>query len=103
MANKKIMTVWTKYRVEFGITDGTKGAYLGDNIAELHKAIDNDKRLNDMTWLKSILKYGYFYEFKDNPYKTTDYVIDNCMHFMWTVRENPHKEQITDRKGRELI
>lgn len=82
-------TAWTKYRVEFGTTGGLNGAYLGDSVEELHEAIDNDKRLEKFEKthdFANILKYGYFWEFKDESYGTKDYVIDNCMHFMWTVR-----------------
>jgi len=79
-------TVWTKYRVEFGATGGSNGAYIGDTVEALHNAIDSDKRLDDDAWLRDILKYGYFWEFQDKPYETKDYVIDNCIHFMWTVR-----------------
>ena len=82
-------TAWTKYRVEFGTTGGLCGAYIGDTLEDLHKAIDSDLRL--LPYEKThdfvnILKYGYFWEFKDKQYETKDYVIDNCMHFMWTVR-----------------
>lgn len=80
-------TVWSKYRVEFGATGGSKGAYLGDTVKELHEAIDSDKRLEDDESLKNILKYGYFGEFDDANYETKDYVIDNCLHIMWTVRK----------------
>lgn len=82
-------TAWTKYRVEFGTTGGLSGAYLGDSVEGLHEAIDNDKRLEKFEKTHdfvNILKYGYFWEFKDGSYETKDYVIDNCMHFMWTVR-----------------
>lgn len=84
-----INTIWTKYRVEFGTTGGLSGAYLGDTVEELHDAIDSDKRLDKYEKTHdfvSILKYGYFCEFIDSQYETKDYVIDNCMHFMWTVR-----------------
>lgn len=79
-------TIWTKYRVEFGMTDNKKGVYVGDTVEELHESIDSDKRLENHVWLRDTLKYGYFWEFQDKPYETKDYVIDNCMHFMWTVR-----------------
>lgn len=82
-------TAWSRYRVEFATTGGLKGAYLGDTIEELHESIDEDYRLNTFEQthdFKSVLKYGYFWEFKDKNYETKDYVIDNCMHFMWTVR-----------------
>jgi len=79
-----IDTVWSKYRVEFGFVDGKKGAYLGDTVEELHSVIDSDNRLEK--WLIDTLKYGYFWEFKDKPYETKQYTIDNCMGFMWTVR-----------------
>lgn len=75
------------------------GAYLGDIVEELHEAIDNDKRLDQYErthGLRDSLKYGYFEEFRDKPYETQDYVIDNCMHFMWTVREPDFK--ITPKK-----
>jgi hypothetical protein len=86
---KQVNAVWCKYRVEFGTTSGLKGAYLGDTVEELHEAIDSDKRLDRFEKTHdfvNILKYGYFWEFKDKPYETKDYVIDNCMHFMWAVR-----------------
>lgn len=92
-------TIWTKYRVEFGTTSGLSGAYIGNTIKDLHAAIDNDKRLKKYEKthdFASCLKYGYFWEFKDNPYETKDYVIDNCMHFMWTVRG-------VQEKGREEV
>lgn len=73
-------TVWSKYRVEFGILGGLMGVYIGDTIEELYKAIDSDKRLANDESLRDMLKYGYFWEFKDKPYKTNDY------DFMWTVR-----------------
>lgn len=76
--------VWCKYRVEFGCTDGRLGAYLGDTVEQVHRAIDNDSQLDEGE--KSILKYGYFGEFKDKPYTTQNYVIDNGIHFFWIVR-----------------
>lgn len=82
-------TVWSKYRVEFGTSGGLMGAYIGDTVDELHEAIDSDKRLDEFEKshdFVSLLKYGYFFEFKDKPYETRDYVIDNCIHLMWTVR-----------------
>ena len=78
-------TVWTKYRVELGTTGRLHGSYLGDTVEQLHTAIDSDLRLDD--GLRRILKYGYFGEFENGEYITKDYVIDNCMHLMWTVRE----------------
>lgn len=81
-----MMTVWTKYRVEFGMTSNEKGSYVGNTVEELHEAIDSDRRLDNKAWLKNTLKYGYFDEFMTRDYETKDYVIDNCMHFMWTVR-----------------
>ena len=80
-------TVWCKYRIEFALGGTVKGAYLGGTVEELHEAIDNDKRFDDDEGLRNILKRGYFGEFIGKPYKTQDYVIDNCMHFMWTVRK----------------
>ena len=79
-------TVWCKYRIEFALGGNKKGAYLGDTVEELHHAIDSDKRLDSDEGIRNILKYGYFGEFVDKPYETRDYVIDNCMHFMWTVK-----------------
>lgn len=79
-------TIWTKYRVEFGTTSGRTGAYIGDTVEKLHEAIDNDRRLDSDPSFRNILKYGYFWEFQDKEYETKDYVIDNCLHFMWTVR-----------------
>jgi hypothetical protein len=79
-------TVWTKYRVEFGTVGSRNGAYIGDTVKELHEAIDSDRRLDSDKGLKDILKHGYFKEFLGKNYETKDYVIDNCMHFMWTVR-----------------
>ena len=82
-------TVWSKYRVEFGTTSGLLGAYIGDTVEDLHNAIDKDQRLDKYEkthGLRDTLKYGNFGEFKNKPYETTQYVIDNCMHFMWTVR-----------------
>lgn len=84
-----MLTVWSKYRIEFGTTSGLKGAYLGDTVKELFEAIESDRRLDKYEKTHdfvSMLKYGYFGEFKDKPYETKEYVIDNCMHFMWTVR-----------------
>ncbi|UUV46326.1 hypothetical protein [Bacillus phage vB_BanS-Thrax2] len=80
-------TIWTKYRVEFGMTDNKKGVYVGDTVEELHESIDSDKRLEAYKDIRYMLKYGYFNEFRNKPYETKDYVIDNCMHFMWTVKE----------------
>ena len=77
-------TAWTKYRVEFGTTGQLHGAYIGDTITQLHAAIDSDSRLDND--LRNVLKCGYFGEFTKDEYITKDYVIDNCMHFMWTVR-----------------
>lgn len=79
-------TVWSNYRVEFGTTGNLMGAYIGESVEDLHNAIDSDRRLEKDGGLRDILKFGYFGEFKDKPYETKDYVIDNCMHFMWTVR-----------------
>lgn len=81
-----MITIWCKYRIEFALGGRFKGAYLGETLEELHEAIDSDKRFDDDEGLRNILKYGYFGEFIDKPYKTQDYVIDNCMHFMWTVK-----------------
>lgn len=81
-----VNTVWSKYRVEFGTTSGLQGAYVGRTMEEVYEAIWSDNRLEDKVEIKDILRYGYFGEFIDEPYKTQDYVIDNCMHFMWTVR-----------------
>lgn len=78
--------IYSKYRIEFVIGGRRKGAYLGDTVKELHEAIDNDKRLDDDKGFRNILKYGYFGEFSNQPYKTQDYVIDNCIHFMWNVK-----------------
>lgn len=82
---QNLNTVWTKYRIEFGSSELSL-AYLGDTIEELHHAIDTDKRLDSDAELRRLLKEGWFGEFKDGNYVTQEYVIDNCMHFMWTVR-----------------
>lgn len=78
------------------MTNGLMGAYVGDTVEELHKAIDSDSRLAD--WLADTLKKGYFYEFSAKPYETKQYVIDNCMHFMWTVRV-----PMTDEAKRDAV
>lgn len=84
-----VNTIWSKYRVEFGTTGNIQGAYIGDTMQDVYEAIDNDRRLDkykETHDFVDILKHGYFGEFRDKPYETKDYVIDNCMHFMWTVR-----------------
>lgn len=82
-----VKTIWAKYRIEFGTTGGRLGAYLGDTVEQVHEAINLDKRLDSDPSFRNILKYGYFGEFTDGNYETKDYVIDNCIHIMWTVRE----------------
>ena len=66
------------------------GAYIGNTVEELHEAIDSDTRLDKFEKthdFANLLKYGYFWEFKDKPYETKEYVIDNCIGLMWTVRD----------------
>jgi hypothetical protein len=101
-----LKTVYSKYRVEFGTSSGLMGVYIGDTIEDLHEAIDNDKRLAKYEKthdFASILKYGYFWEFKDKPFETKDYVMDNCMHFMWTVKGTDKKEPKTISELREQV
>ena len=80
-----VRLVYTKYGIEIG-TSSFNASYIGNTIEELHNAIDNDKRLDTDEGMRRILKEGYFGEFLEGNYITKDYVIDNCMHFMWTVR-----------------
>lgn len=75
-----------KYRAEFGFLGGLSGTYQGNTIDELYEAIENDWALID--FIKEVLMFGYFGEFVVPEFmKTQNYVIDNCMHFMWTVDE----------------
>lgn len=82
-------TIWTKYRVEFAAGSKIFGSYLGDTVEGLHRAIEGDFRLKEYEeshGYVDILKYGYFKEFENGEYESKEYVIDNCMHFIWTVR-----------------
>jgi hypothetical protein len=69
------------YRIEFGCVDDREGMYLSDTIEGIHKQIDNDKQLNEDE--KSILKYGYFNEFKDKDYHDEHFCIDNGFDCCW--------------------
>ncbi len=80
-----------KYEVQYGCVDGREGVYKGGTIAEIHQQIEDDSALRSDE--KDILKYGYFKEFKNKDYKTSNYVIDNGIHFMWKV--NKHKGKIS--------
>jgi hypothetical protein len=61
------------------------GAYLGRTVQQVHQAIYRDNQLSDIE--KDILCFGYFKEFKNKPYETKDYVIDNGYHIFWVVKE----------------
>ncbi|WAX16558.1 hypothetical protein LC76P1_00121 [Lysinibacillus phage LC76P1] len=77
--------IHSKYRVEFGTVSGLKGSYLGDTKEELASSIMSDFRVP--LWIRESLIDGYFSEFKVEDYKSKEYVIDNAVHFMWTVKE----------------
>ncbi|TPG68635.1 hypothetical protein EEL31_08950 [Brevibacillus laterosporus] len=70
-----------RYIVKYYLSDGRSGMYVGNTIFEVHRSVDADCNLEDI--LKSIFKYGYFWEFENEDYKTRDYVIDNCIHISW--------------------
>lgn len=72
-----------KYRIEYACVDGRKGSFLGDTIEEVHEAISRDTILSPEE--KVILKYGYFYEFRNGNYTTKHYTIDNTITFSWIV------------------
>lgn len=90
-----------KYEVEFGCCDGREGLYKGNTIAEIHRQIDEDVSVKDFE--KDILKYGYFYEFKDKSYKTSNYVIDNGFHCMWKVNRDKGKLSKLIKKIKEKM
>lgn len=87
------------YEVQFGCCDGRQGLYKADTVKEIHEQINEDVTLSD--WEKDMLKYGYFHEFRHEDYKTSDYVIDNGFHCMWTVNreEGKLKSIINKLKG----
>lgn len=78
-----------KYEVEFGCVDGREGIYKGNTKEDIHQQIEMDAALRNDE--KDILKYGYFQEFKNKDYKTSNYVIDNGIHFMWKVNKSQGK------------
>lgn len=89
MSLSEYSNLWFKYRVELAMGSDSY-VYAGDTVTKLHEAIDADKRLDNDLEMRAILKRGYFGEFIDYNYHNKDYVIDNCMHFMWIVKEKKY-------------
>lgn len=85
-----------KYEVEFSCCDGREGSYRGNTIIEIHQQIDEAVAVKDFE--KDILKYGYFHEFKDKGYKTSNYVIDNGFHCIWKVNREERKMKLIINK-----
>ena len=90
-----------KYEVKFYCCDGREGFYKGNTIVEVHKQIDDDLLIKNTE--KSILKYGYFYEFKDKGYKTSSYVVDNGFHCIWKVNNEEGKMKLIINKLKGLL
>ncbi|MEN2465915.1 hypothetical protein [Ornithinibacillus sp. JPR2-1] len=90
-----------KYEVQFGCVDGREGAYKGNTKEAIHRQIDQDTVLRSDE--KDILKYGYFQEFKGKDYKTSNYVIDNGIHFIWKVNKGEGKISKIIKKVKELL
>lgn len=90
-----------KYVVEFGCCDGREGIYKANTVQEIHIKINNDTSLRD--WEKDMLKYGYFHEFRDKDYKTSDYVIDNGFHCIWKVNRVEGKIKSIVNKVKEIF
>lgn len=89
------------YEVRFGCCDGRQGFYEANTVEGIHIKINEDKSLRN--WEKDILKYGYFGEFKNKDYRTTDYVIDNGFHCMWKVNCEERKINKIINKLKEMI
>lgn len=70
-------------RAIFGSLNTKTQIFEAEDVHTLREMIDNNEVMRRID--KTCLKYGYFNEYKTNPYNNQSYVIDNCMHFIWEV------------------
>lgn len=72
-----------KYELKFYNIEGLHLSFSGSTKEEIFSVVDKHESLPFD--IKDILKNGYFNEFLNAEYKSQNYIIDNCMHFIWEV------------------